>query len=102
MIGTDNTVLSNGIIKDNIFYPKKNLASGTLRIVLTTDCNYRCRYCFAEGEIDKEKRVLNIQDIKKIVKIAKEFGITNIKLTGGEPLLYPYMEELLKYLNFYN
>lgn len=98
MIGTDNTVLSNGIIKDNIFYPKKNLASGTLRIVLTTDCNYRCRYCFAEGEIDKEKRVLNIQDIKKIVKIAKEFGITNIKLTGGEPLLYPYMEELLKYL----
>ena len=31
MIGTDNTVLSNGIIKDNIFYPKKNLASGTLR-----------------------------------------------------------------------
>lgn len=98
MTGTDNTVLSNGIIKNNIFYPKKNLASGTLRIVLTTDCNYRCRYCFAEGEINKEKRILDIHDIKKIVKIAKEFGITNIKLTGGEPLLYPYMEELLKYL----
>lgn len=95
---TDNTVLSNGIIKDGIFFPKKNLASGTLRIVLTTSCNYKCRYCFAEGETDKQSRILEIEDLKKIVKVSKEFGITNIKLTGGEPLLYPYMEELLKFI----
>lgn len=97
-IKTDNTVLSNGIIKDNKFFPKRNLPSGTLRIVLTTECNYQCKYCFAEGEQDKEKRVLKIEDLKKVIKIAKEFGITNIKLTGGEPLLYPYMEELIQYI----
>lgn len=33
---TDNTMLSNGILIDNKFFPKKNLQSGTLRIVLTT------------------------------------------------------------------
>lgn len=98
VLKTDNTVLSNGIIKNNVFYPKKNLPSGTLRLVLTTDCNYKCRYCFAEGEINKDKRVLDIEDIKRILKIAKEFGITNIKLTGGEPLLYHKLEELLKYI----
>lgn len=37
---TDNTVLTNGIIKNGKFYPKKNLPSGTLRIVLTTKCNF--------------------------------------------------------------
>lgn len=95
---TDNTVLTNGIIMNNIFFPKKNLPSGTLRIVLTTACNYKCKYCFAEGEIDKNIRVLDIEDLKKILLVAKEFGITNIKLTGGEPLLYPKMEELLKYI----
>lgn len=97
-IKTDNTVLTNGIIKDNKFLPKKNLPSGTLRIVLTTDCNYQCKYCFAEGEINKDKRKLKIENLKKIIKVSKEFGITNIKLTGGEPLLYEDMEELLKYI----
>lgn len=95
---TDNTVLSNGIIKNGVFFPKKNLASGTLRIVLTTDCNYQCKYCFAEGEEDKCHRVLKIDELKKVLKVAKEFGITSIKLTGGEPLLYPNMEELLAYI----
>ena len=95
---TDNTVLSNGIIKNGKFYPKMNLPSGTLRLVLTTECNYKCKYCFTEGEKDKEKRFLDIEDLKKILLISKEFGITNIKLTGGEPLLYPDIEELLKYI----
>lgn len=99
---TDNTVLSNGIIKDNIFYPKKNLPSGTLRIVLTTECNYKCKYCFAEGEINKETRVLDIEELKKIIKVSKEFGITNIKLTGGEPLLYPHIDKLLNYIRQVN
>lgn len=97
-IRTDNTVLTNGIIINNKFFSKKNLPSGTLRIVLTTDCNYKCKYCFAEGEKDKNKRVLDLEDLKKILLISKEFGITNIKLTGGEPLLYPKLEELLKYI----
>lgn len=97
-IKTDNTVLTNGIIKDGKFFPKRNLPSGTLRIVLTTECNYQCKYCFAEGEINKSKRVLKLEDLKRIIKIAKEFGITNIKLTGGEPLLYDKMNELLQYI----
>lgn len=97
-VKTDNTVLSNGIIKDGVFFPKKNLPSGTLRIVLTTNCNYKCKYCFAEGEENKESRVLDFEKLKKIIKVAKSFGITNIKLTGGEPLLYPHMEELLSFI----
>lgn len=95
---TDNTMLSNGILIDNKFFPKKNLQSGTLRIVLTTQCNYKCKYCFAEGEEDKQVRIIPLEKLKPILKTAKEFGISKIKLTGGEPLLYPEMEELLKYI----
>lgn len=95
---TDNTVLSNGIILDDVFYPKRHLPSATLRIVLTTDCNYDCIYCFAEGEQDKKHRILDFHDLESVLKVAKEFGITNIKLTGGEPLCYPYLEELLELL----
>lgn len=92
---TDNTVITNGFIRDNVFYPKRNLPSSTLRIVLTTACNYKCIYCFAEGEPDKRIRMLDLSELEKVLNVAKEFGITNIKLTGGEPLCYPYMNELL-------
>ena len=70
---TDNTMLSNGILMDNKFFPKKNLQSGTLRIVLTTQCNYKCKYCFAEGEEDKQTRVIPLEKLKPILKKAKEF-----------------------------
>lgn len=97
-IKTDNTMLSNGVIINNIFYPKKNLQSGTSRIILTTKCNYQCKYCFAEGEQEKSDKITDIESLKKIIKVGKEFGINKIKLTGGEPLLYPHMEELLKFI----
>ncbi len=95
---TDNTMLSNGIVINQKFFPKKNLQSGTLRIVLTTQCNYKCKYCFAEGEEDKQIRVIPLEKLKPVLKTAKEFGINKIKLTGGEPLLYPEMKELLAYI----
>lgn len=94
----DNTMLSNGVLIGNKFFPKKNLQSGTIRIVLTTKCNYRCKYCFAEGELNKEIRVIPLEQLKSILKVAKGFGINKVKLTGGEPLLYPEMEQLLQYI----
>ena len=95
---SDNTLLTNGVLMDGTFFPKKNLPSGTLRIILTTKCNYKCKYCFNEGEKDKNIRIQSLEHIKKIVNVAKEFGINSIKLTGGEPLLYPQIRELLQYL----
>lgn len=95
---TDNTMLSNGVVIENKFFPKKNLQSGTLRIVLTTECNYKCKYCFAEGEQDKQSRIIPLDKLKPVLKNGKEFGINKIKLTGGEPLLYPELEALLEYI----
>lgn len=69
-----------------------------MRIILTTACNFKCKYCFNEGEIDKEIRVQSIENLKKIIRVSKQFGINSIKLTGGEPLLYPKIEELLAFL----
>lgn len=90
--------MSGGMVFDDCFYPKKNLPSGTIRLVLSSVCNFKCKFCFAEGE-DKNPRTLDLDYIKKILRISKEFGIKNIKLTGGEPLLYPQLEELLAFIN---
>lgn len=99
---TDNTMLTNGVVTGDTFYPKKNLPSGTLRIILTNSCNFQCKYCFNEGEKEKNTRCQNLDELKRVINIGREFGINSIKLTGGEPLLYPKMEELLKYLDEIN
>jgi len=94
----DNTEIGGGIIINNVFYPKLNISSETLRIVLTSKCNFNCIYCFNEGEVDKCHRELEVDFIKKVVEAGKEFNIKKIKLTGGEPLLYSNLEQLLKTL----
>lgn len=69
-----------------------------LRISLTDKCNLRCVYCMEEDLKFKEdyiNDVLSFEDYKFIIKNASELGIKKIKFTGGEPLLYPKLSELI-------
>lgn len=41
---------------------------------------------------------LPLSELKRIVDILETLGTKQIGLTGGEPLLYPYISELIKYI----
>lgn len=70
-----------------------------LAIALTTECNYKCFYCKRGGEsISKEKETISFSDIKKIITNAHEIGITNFRITGGEPTSVPYFGKLIEYI----
>lgn len=74
-----------------------------LRISLTDKCNLRCVYCIEEDtmfEDDYINNILSFEDYKFIIKNAREIGITKIKFTGGEPLLYPRISELIHYAKY--
>jgi cyclic pyranopterin phosphate synthase len=58
----------------------------SLRISVTSDCNLNCFYCHREGCPAVDHR-LGPAEIKKIVEVAREFGVRKVKFTGGEPLL---------------
>ena len=59
-----------------------------LRIAITDRCNYRCVYCMpADGVTDKcHRNIMTYEEIERFVRIAAEYGIKHIRLTGGEPL----------------
>jgi cyclic pyranopterin phosphate synthase len=60
-----------------------------LRISVTDRCNFRCSYCMPLDEyewIDK-KEILTFEEITRLAKLAIEFGVEKIRLTGGEPLV---------------
>lgn len=68
-----------------------------LRISVTDRCNLRCRYCMPEeGVEDKEhSKMLSLEQIFRLVKVANRAGITKVRLTGGEPLVRKNITSLI-------
>ncbi|MER5492718.1 GTP 3',8-cyclase MoaA [Streptomyces sp. NPDC002490] len=63
-----------------------------LRVSLTDRCNLRCTYCMPEEGLAwlAKSEVLTDDEIVELVRIAvTRLGITDVRFTGGEPLLRP-------------
>jgi cyclic pyranopterin phosphate synthase len=83
---------------NDIFADKFGRTHTYLRISVTDRCNLACVYCMpAEGFpwIPKEE-VLSFEEIVRLVKVFARGGITNIRLTGGEPTIRRDIVELVR------
>jgi GTP 3',8-cyclase len=71
-----------------------------LRISLTDRCNMRCMYCMPLGDVQwfKKEDILTYDEIIRLVSIVVKMGIEKVRLTGGEPLLRPRLEEFINSL----
>jgi len=67
-----------------------------LRISLTEACNLRCIYCRPEEDTQPTVPSLPYEQCIQIVKLAARFGFRKVRLTGGEPLLHPEIEKILR------
>jgi cyclic pyranopterin phosphate synthase len=69
-----------------------------LRVSVTQLCNLRCLYCHREGEnsAGSSKEEMSKDEIVKMVRIAVQLGMHNVKLTGGEPLVREGILEIVK------
>ena len=72
-----------------------------LRISVTDKCNYRCIYCMPKDifgskyQFLRKSELLSYEEIIKVAKTLKPFGLKKIRLTGGEPLLRKNIERLI-------
>lgn len=75
-----------------------------LRISVTDYCNLRCFFCSNEGMplCRKNKKHINLKQLKYLVRILADEGLKNLSITGGEPTLYPHIIELVDFLNQFN
>ena len=60
-----------------------------LRISITDKCNLRCVYCMPEKGIKPfaQAEVLTDNEIVRFVRIARNYGLRKVRITGGEPLI---------------
>ena len=59
-------------------------------------CNFKCRQCFSKFGTEK---LLPVKDWEKIVdNCIAGADVTEFNIAGGEPMLYPGLVELVKYI----
>ena len=68
-----------------------------VKIELTNKCSRNCKHCSsnATSRIGNLK-ILDFEDVSRIIKEAKLMGADTIVFTGGEPLMYDRMPELVE------
>lgn len=67
-----------------------------VRLSLTDACNFCCPYCRpAEITPQSQTQLLSVDEWMNILGAFHHIGVKAVRLTGGEPLLYPHIEELL-------
>lgn len=75
-----------------------------LRISVIDKCNFRCTYCMpaeifgASYEFLPKSALLTFEEITRLTGLFVQMGVVKVRLTGGEPLLRPHLEELVKML----
>ncbi|WP_406098319.1 GTP 3',8-cyclase MoaA [Streptomyces sp. NBC_01013] len=70
-----------------------------LRVSLTDRCNLRCTYCMPEEGLQwlAKPDLLSDDEIVRLVRIAvTQLGITEVRFTGGEPLLRPGLVSIVE------
>ena len=62
---------------------------GDLRVSVTDRCNFRCQYCMPADGLPWLERdeILRFEEIERIVRLTVDMGVTDVRLTGGEPLV---------------
>jgi radical SAM protein with 4Fe4S-binding SPASM domain len=68
---------------------------------LTEGCNLRCRHCWIAPKYQTEENTypsLKLNLFRSIIEQAKPLGLSAVKLTGGEPLLHPNINEILDFM----
>ena len=67
-----------------------------LRVSVTDRCNLHCTYCSPDKpNYVAVNKLLTVSEIKKIVDAAVQIGINSIRITGGEPLMRPDLDQII-------
>lgn len=68
-----------------------------VKIELTNKCSRNCKHCSSNSTSDiNNLKSLDFEDVTRIIKEAKLMGVETIVFTGGEPLMYDKLPELVK------
>ena len=75
-------------------YP--NRLSCVIDWTITERCNYNCLHCFHAADNNIQREEFSRDEAFRLLEEAQACGVPAIRLTGGEPTLYPYFREIVE------
>ena len=72
-----------------------------LRVSLTDRCSLRCTYCMPADFSDwiANEKLLTTEELVTVIRLCVDAGITQVRLTGGEPLLRRDIVDVVRRIN---
>ncbi len=77
--------------------PSRNGSLLSMEIEFNSVCNFRCVYCYA-SENGSQRNELTKEEFQDVITQAKELGARKIIVLGGEPMLYPHIMEMIRFI----
>ncbi len=69
-----------------------------VRLSVTDRCNFRCVYCMSpDVKYLPKMQLLKIDEYIRLLQLLQGMGVSKLRITGGEPTLYPYLDDLLEH-----
>ena len=89
--------------KIDIFEPKKENERRTIVLIVTNQCNLKCKYCYEQHRV-KKNDTMDFDTAKKIItkymNKDDEFDLIEIQFFGGEPLLaFPLIKKIVDWFH---
>ena len=81
--------------------PERSYPLNQIYFYLTEGCNLKCRHCWIQPKFqgsEKSYPALDFDLFQSIIKQARPLGLSGVKLTGGEPLIHPRINQLLDHV----
>lgn len=78
-------------------WEKKGVHVPAFMIVsVTTACNLRCKGCYSAALQEPRTRAMDADHLRNVLREARELGVGIVLVSGGEPLSYPGLLDILK------
>ena len=69
----------------------------SMEIEFNKSCNFRCLYCYASDHT-VQRDELTKEEFFDLITQAKELGARKMIVLGGEPMLYPHIMEMIRFI----
>lgn len=93
-------IMDNSLIKDN-WGNMSRLKISRIILILTERCTLKCRYCGTLNQYFEKPKDIDLSVLKREFDIFIETidFVDEMHIIGGEPFLYPYIDEVIRYIN---
>lgn len=69
----------------------------SMELEFNKSCNFRCLYCYASDHT-VQRDELSREEFFDLITQAKELGARKMIVLGGEPMLYPHIMEMIRFI----